>query len=70
MEKTSKSFGTDHIPAADIVLAAVRGGLGGTLAQSIGVGVEVRRVGVGFLPSDVGLAVLLASGSTGSVGCA
>ena len=70
MEKTSKSFGVDHIPAADIELAAVRGGLGGIFAQSIGMGVEVRRVGVGFLPSDVGLEVLLASGARCSVGFA
>jgi hypothetical protein len=47
--KGLKNFETEHMPAVDIVLAAVRGGLGGIFAQSIGVGVELRRVGVGVV---------------------
>jgi hypothetical protein len=47
------------MPAVDIVLAAVRGGLGGIFAQSIGVGVELRRVGVGVVSWAARLWVLL-----------
>jgi hypothetical protein len=57
--KGLKSFETDHIPAVDIELAAVRGGLGGIFAQSIGVGVELRRVGLGVVFWAARLWVLL-----------
>jgi hypothetical protein len=58
--KGLKNFETDDMPAVDIVLlAAVRGGLGGIFAQSIGVGVKVRRVGVEVVSCDVRLRVLL-----------
>jgi hypothetical protein len=57
--KRLKNFETDDIPAFDIVLAVVRGGLGGIFAQSIGVGVELRRVGVGVVSWAARLWVLL-----------
>jgi hypothetical protein len=58
--KGLKNFETDDMPAVDIVLlAAVRGGLGGIFAQSIGVGVELRRVRVGVVSWAARLWVLL-----------
>jgi len=59
--KGLKNFGIDQwsITAVDIVLAAVRGGLGGIFAQSIGVGVELRKVGIGVFSWATRLGVLL-----------